>query len=256
MAYDITLDLKQRILHAARGDTRRLGLLLNNLLTEFRRNGVNAARLAESNEVLANRMRRAVVSAYKANVIRRRGHVESYRVGGRGRRFAGGKLLAALESPSMARSSATQIRFIDARLLDRAARQWRRLNFGASPNIGRTTQAISRPAIPPLRFGQGRSFGSLRLAGGPRRGFRVPELPATRGYFLPNGEFHVGKPKKGTKVQTYIKDGRRSTVGIGARRFLDQGMVAFARNFRPVYEEHFQSAARKAIANTKGKAGR
>jgi len=227
----VAIDLKERIERATRqGLQKGIGKTLENLAEQFRHTVRDAGRLQEVNTALAIHMRRGVIDAYTRNVLAVRS-APVYRVGEN--RFSGGALLEALSAPSMVEASPRGISFIDDELLDSQARHWYRLNFGALP----ASESIVAPK-PIVRFGRGRAIRLTHLsAQQPSGPFRVPELPATRGHFKGDGSFYPFYNPGGVRVS-----GEFSKRGIGARRFLDEGLVAFAREFRPVYEAFFRES--------------
>lgn len=189
---------------------------------------------ARMNQSLAEQMRASVLVAYQNNVLAH--SIGPYRQG-QGRYSEA--LLEALKSPTMATGTATGIGFIDEELLDATAKHWKRLNFGAGPAEGSLSRPRSR-----IQFGSNQGF-TLGLFDQPRPNFNVPELPARRGYFLSNGQFHIGRPRSGSVVAV---SGRPSKHGIAAKRFLDAGLVTLAQRFAPLYKEHFQDASRLAAS--------
>lgn len=191
------------------------------------------------NQELAVGMREAVVEAYNTNVIGKRA---SPRYTGNTHRYGGGALGRALGSVTMAVGDAEGIKFINTALLDSSAAQWARLNFGAEPNIGNTVGASS-PRTGRIRFGGGEGK-SIRLIEGPGAPFNVPE--SGKGFFNNKNQLIMGKTSaKGDEVQWV--HAKPSLKGIGARRFLDAGLVSLGDNFGKAWKQFFVDAKREAV---------
>lgn len=240
----VSYNLRRRVKKAATGDLSRVGLLLRSLANEYKSRVRDKSALQITNAGIATLMREAVTTAYDSNVLAVRS-APSYRSGD-GNRYSGGALGTALASPTMAVGDADGISFIDTKLLHTSARHYWRLNFGAAPGDGRNAQPQPRAQV---RFGSGRSLGSLRLDGRPSASFMVPEGGRQAGFFTKTGEFHIKRPPADDIAQI-IRPPRQSK-GIGARRFLDAGVVALATGFRPAYEAHFDKAEQQAVVNFK-----
>lgn len=124
---------------------------------------------------------RATYAKYTKRPTGRQGSKNNYRASapGQWKRYSGGKLAAALRSPEMYLASTTGIAYINVRHLDKAARQWKRLNFGAGPAGAKG----KRPQAKPITV-LGQNAGSLSLA-------RIPVRP---GFMLPAGWWMAGDP--------------------------------------------------------------
>lgn len=245
----IQIQLREWFTEATQREMQLAGKTFVSIVESYRDLAKNRSTLADLNEQIAARMRKAVVDAYLTNVAA--GAVPSYR---KDDRYADGKLLTALQSDTMAIGTADGIEFIDDDLLDASARQWKRLQYGAGGNPGGLPQRTYR-----VRFGKNQGF-SIGLDGAVRRGFTIPSGGRhgggrrLKGYFNDLGQFYMknpdgGKwPKEGIQVIT-----QRPTRGIGARRFLDAGLQALQDNFNAVYKKHFEDAARQAKRRRKRK---
>lgn len=224
---------------------RELGLAGQNLqriVQEYANSATSSGALKAINQGLAEGMQQAAVAAYRENVLQEQA-APSYRAGDPDR-FAGGKLLQALEAPINAVGSPRGIGFINTGYLDQVARQWSRLNFGASPGTGFTGTA--RPAVVArVRFGSNQGF-SLTLGGGLGTGFSVPQKGA--GYFNSAGQLFRGFPNRADAGEVTRVRSRRSANGIAPRRYLDQGLVFLAENFGPAYLDHFSAALTQAVS--------
>lgn len=133
---------------------------------------VNAKQgMAQYNARLAEEARQAILQAYDASGI---GGGKPYRqneTSPKLKRYAGGAMRRALQSPGFYSTSASEIRLIDRSTLDRGAKQWYRLNFGAAPAGGRRA-----PAVGSMSFFGRASTARLSLEDyGPSKPFRVPQ---------------------------------------------------------------------------------
>lgn len=173
--------------------------------------------------------------------------------GAKYRRYAGGRLRAALADSAFWQATEDGLLFINVELLNRRARQWARLNFGAGER-GKG----SRPSV-------GVYLGAMQIAAlgleeGPRPAYRMPT-----GYFTDNSGVPVAGRTPGAAFFLY-KNGpyRRGTVGGGVsyqnsegkverlpliqarmvgfegRQFLDAGVSRIAREIGPGYQELYR----------------
>lgn len=138
-------------------------------------------------------------------------------------RDAGGRLENALSSGEFFRGTYDGIGFANRTMLDRQARQWHRLNFGALPDAG----ARSRPA---QITWQGLVVGAIGLPTAPSRPFLMP-----RGFWTEGGAF-----RPTGRVPMY------RTRGIRAWNFLDAGTRALGREIGPAYETLYGDWVRSA----------
>lgn len=232
------LDLAEKFANSTLHELQLAGKHFERILESYTDLVTNGSKLKAVNQHLADGMREAALEAYKQNVLQER-VAPSYRENDPDR-FAGGKLLRALADPSMATGTAYGIGFINTALLDRAAAQWYRLNFGAAPGQGFSGVTHSPPAAR-IRFGSNQGI-SLALTGGMGSGFRVP-----RGTFF-QGAFFLGRRGGAGSDVRRVKSQQAS--GIKPRRFLDQGLVSLAENFGPAYKNHFQDSVREAVSRS------
>ena len=241
----VTARLMRGLAESTARTLRLAGRNLQNIVELLKDEATNPAEIGRINQVIADSMIAATVTAYEANVVGVRS-APSYRSEDR---FAG-KLLEALKSPSMAVGTAEGIAFIDVALLDATARHWARLNFGAGPAVGRVG-TFAKPYAR-LRFGSNQGV-TLKLTNPPRPNFSVPQ----RGYghFNGSGQFFLGNPKGGVGRDKgfIVTSGKPSKTGIAGRHFLDYGLVALAQNFKPAYITHFQDAAIAAGGSERNK---
>lgn len=223
------------------------------------------------NQRIAKAMIQGVVEGYNATVNRGGLKPEPYRRrdSGKDRRYSG-KLLAAIKDPNFAQGTENGIQFINVAELDVTALHWKRLNFGAGPNQG--YEGVKYPAPKGrIRFGSGQGFNIPGVSGEPRPNFNVPQRGY--GYFNNEGQFYPLRKKTGYGIVGYIDKkgkhhpGRSPTTGqfqkirgirriksepskhgIGARHFLDHGLVALGKEFGPQYKRYFEESAKKAAS--------
>lgn len=238
--------------------------------------GVRTSRrtFLNAHQVAATKARAAMLARYDATDE----HTKPYRTNpaaARMRRFAGGRLRAALESPGMFAVSYDSIGIGDVSLLNEAAPQWARLNFGAG-GAGEESYSVG-PAQG--TFAQGFNAGSSRLTSGPgpRPEFEIPE-----GFWFSGNRFYpysaaiAAAARSGQDPEhaliafasataigargIYLHyshktqrtearfQRRRITRGIRARRFIDAGIVelfgALGQEYQRITEHWFVEAER------------
>lgn len=176
----------------------------------------------------------ATVAAYMA--ARSRGRMSgAYRLS---QRDAGGRLEQAILEPDFIRATYDGIGFANTDVLDRMARQWHRLNFGAGAAAG--------PA--PGRFQV--HWGSAVIAA-----FGYTDTPSAPFTLPPGAWFEPGtgrRQKFGASRNGWFFPGKGrgpiGTKGIRAWQFLDAGLAFIAESIGPAYEglyrEWFESAKR------------
>lgn len=170
--------------------------------------------------------------------------VGSYR---QGDRYSGGALVRALSNPAMFQASATGLAFINRELLDKEARHWARLNFGAGAG-GRESDLT-----PPGRFpvtGLGMMMG---LDPDPRPAFKLPPgFWLGSGRRVPSSDDRVGQDafylRSGSAAlsQSLGKSDRQTfTRGIAANNFLDAPIESIASQIKPGLDKLWESARAK-----------
>lgn len=184
--------------------------------------------------------------------------------GSKYRRYAGGRLRAALASSAFWSADADGFDFINVGLLNDRAAQWARVNFGAGPEGG--------GSLPPRSVRLGAMvIASLGLEEDARPSFRMPT-----GYFTDSSGQPVstrtagaaffpamtGPLRRGTEGggRTY-KDGegnvqripmvRARMVGVRGRGFLDAGVTAIANDLGPGYQELYRKLFAQAETNVR-----
>lgn len=188
----------------------------------------------------------AILTAYRGRS--RRNPSESYRQNAPGvwKRDSGGAMERALASPEFFKATGTRLSFIDTAVMDRGARQWYRLNFGAGPAGSATPRANAFP----MQI-LGREAGSLGLGGlGPSGAYAMPAgfwSPSGSGsQFTPIGYF---KQSGGAKSASHKFMKGRMSLGFPGYGFLDAGIAVLAESLGAGYsklaDEWFQEAVAK-----------
>jgi hypothetical protein len=141
-------------------------------------------------------------------------------------RYSGGKLQRALGSPEMMLATWEGVSFINQAHLDRTAKQWYRLNFGAGEKGRNESLPHKRWNI--KFYGEAISAISLKEFG-PSADFEIPDgfsigsgisrefVPQSLGSVIPEG---VNR----TRVKKQV------TAGIQGQAFLDAGVRTLAKN--------------------------
>jgi hypothetical protein len=197
-------------------------------------------KLEAANTELARGAQEATIAAYQAARDAGR-HSPAYRTSARdprNTRYAGGLLLGALASGGFATATDKGILFGNVPLLDGAARQWARLNFGAGAAAGAGSP----------RFNVHWSnlvVASMGLEEAARPPFRIPRgFWINREEFYPLGELPSGFSRGGGVVENQEP---RMTRGIRAEHWLDAGVGYIAENlgetYRNVYKQIYREAA-------------
>lgn len=181
----------------------------------------------QANQALANSMHTAVLHSYDQTVTARK-EFSSYRGSDPHWPRLVGTLRRALESGELIVATPQGIAFINEDVLNAEAIHWQRLQFGAGDRAG-------RPVVPVTIEFQGEPIGFLELTQAPRPAFFMPT-----GFWNDSG-FYPGR------------SGRKRTEpsGIGARRFLDAGLVAFQRDFPIVYGDLMVQIQLKTLNSVK-----
>lgn len=215
---------------------------------------VSPGRRTDANYDLAEGARDAVVLNFDSRPNNRR--TPAYRTSARRAnnvRLAGGILKAALASDAMIEAGPDGFSFINENHLDRAARHWRRINFGAGAAAGQA------PAVYQVR-GSNLTAAALGLEPNPSPSFLIP-----RGYWVGGGsgrggralkgagergsEFYpVGEAPKGVRGRP---NNARVTRGIAASNFLDPGIRYVAQQMIPTYTRLVEGHLNRAFRGRK-----
>jgi hypothetical protein len=151
-------------------------------------------------------------------------------------RYAGGRLEAALSASGFAVATGEGIMFGDVDLLDAAARQWARLNYGAGgdadgggsrqfrvglSNLETAAMGIDRPVRPP---------------------FMMPE-----GFWRTSNQSSEAKASGGDEFYpTGITADFTATKGIRAEHWMDAGVKVIAAEVGPAYLNVYKQCWREA----------
>lgn len=205
-------------------------------------------------ERIGRKARDVTVARYKQTLGN---SLPGYRSGGnvKWRRYSGGRMLRALQSPRMYEATPDGLSFINVDHLSRAAAQWARLNFGAG---SRGTGSLPRTTV---RIGN-LIVASLGLDEPARPAFTIP-----RGYWLDASgqlvrggdagvQFHLPGtgPREFRGKQYRNAEGKRVPIpfirrqvtrGFPGRNFLDAGVRTIALEMGPAYQELFRELAER-----------
>lgn len=206
--------------------------------------GIPAADRARLHQQLGEAGQDSVLRSYRATKGRSRPGYRASR-DTKWRRYAGGRLEAALKDPSFFKADSTGLEFINVGMLDQRAAQWARLNFGAGAE-GRGSRSAQ-----PVRIGT-LVVATLGLESTARPAFMMPA-----GYFVgadgapvspsegrvPGAAFYPYRtgPYRGRSYETSggtqqrLPIISRRLVGFEGRQFLDAGIDRIAREMGPAY---------------------
>lgn len=205
--------------------------------------GIPAADRARLHEQLGEAGQDAVLASYRGTKGRSRPGYRASR-DTKWRRYAGGRLEAALKDPAFYKADATGLEFINIGMLDQRAAQWARLNFGAGPE-GRGSRSPQ-----PVRIGT-LVVATLGLESTARPAFMMPagyfvgpegspispgegKVPGAAFYPYRTGPFRGRFHGDGSDRQRLPIISRR-LVGFEGRQFLDAGIDRIAREMGPAY---------------------
>lgn len=200
---------------------------------------------------------------------------------GKLKRDADGAMIKALNQPGVFSATDKGIFFMDKSLMDKKARQWYRLNFGAYPasTPPRTIRAmkwkgrsVARPDFlkkykPSEKFYMPKGVFSQSF-GPSTRGIKSFKASAERGYdafyVIRKGftavhqktfkDIETGKTMKykPTIIRPISNRGERlPTKGIRGERFIEEGMAAFNDAYPKKIEELFKRWAEETTRKTK-----
>jgi hypothetical protein len=187
-----------------------------------------------------------------------------------------GKLLAVLSKPGVvAIGDQDGVKFMNQEALDAAAKNWKRLQYGAAPGGGSgltpKSKGVGAALQVQVRFAD-RVIRTISANAAPRGGFSLPHgswvgvngkavtggqpaqfYPRSRAIHGAGRVFHIDIRRQ------KLAGGFSPTKGIAARRFFDFGLVGLAtalnRGYTELYNEAFsnaKTALEKAIASQAG----
>lgn len=199
----------------------------------FEKPRLDGPRRKRLHDDIGRRAQQAVLNAYAQTVTARK-RTPSYRLGDR---YAGGRLRAAIASSSFYEATPRGLTFINRDVLDREAKHWHRLNFGAGARGGGGRRLYE------IRWG-GLVAATIGFDDGPSKAFGLPE-----GFFLgPEGRPVPwgSAPRSSQPFVALRKPQRFPTSGIAARRFLDTGVATIARMLPRAYQDYYREIAAHA----------
>lgn len=246
-----------------------LGRRLKAYARSMQRSARTVSSIEAINRDVAKGAQRAVIEAYGASGIGRR---KPYRQNdiGKLRRYSGGAMERALSDPQFAITRGRTIYFGNVSMLDRKAKQWYRLNFGALPRGskdpdvgkmkfprsmgGRTSRRSAslngfkpspRFSVPNSGIGiwsstflAGSQFGEIKAVANGTRGKGALYLGGVRVKGSANGRapFFKAKPSMGIEGKRFID--------AGARYINEQYPRRLSREFRKWNASAIRSVAR------------
>lgn len=250
----------------------QLSTRLQSYARSMQRSVKTAAGVEQINREMAKAAQQAVITAYGESGIGKRPSYRSRDIG-KLRRYSDGAMNRALADPSFATVKGRIIYFGNIPMMDRKAKQWYRLNFGALP-IGSKDPDVGKMKFPKSLGGR-TSRKSANLNGfkaSPR--FKVPMsgigvwsnnfiegtaygsvTPVARGS-RGQGALYVGR----VKIKRRANDSGRSPFfkssvsarGIQGKRFIDAGARYFNENYPKALAKNFREWNRRAIKSASG----
>lgn len=201
------------------------------------REGLAPEKFARVHSDVAHEAAAAVHRSYGQSV-HRHGGLSGYRSGsGYGARYSGGVLREALHNPGLVTSDANGVYFVNTGPLNRAAKQWARLNFGAGGIAG------PRPAKFDIQFGS-LVVGALGIEGEARPAFFLP-----KGVWTERGAFYPSSMTPPEGEGSFPQRTRVLTKGIRSRNFFDAGVRVMAdqtlEGYQNVLKELFDEGVSK-----------
>lgn len=207
---------------------------LRKLEREIRKEGLSSDVRLRIHQQQARNAQRTILGSYDSSLGKNRTSPVGYRADDTGinKRYSGGALRRALADPAFVGATADSVLIANTSLLNRRAKQWRRLNFGAGGVGGGSAPPTQIKARGP--DGRPVVLGSIGLNEGPSPGFRIPPGVWMEGAFYPYGSmvrpsrFETDsegnlRRKPGFRVQT-----ARQTRGVKNRNFIDAGLRTVA----------------------------
>lgn len=242
----LTIRMGEVLAQASESITGQVGKQVSVFAAAFQ----SSARRSRGNRIqaihtmAAREAQSAILTAYTSR--NRRNPAQPYRdtAPGKWKRDSNGAMNRALNSPEFFKATGTQLAFVNKNVMDRSARQWYRLNFGAGP----AAAATPRPGAFPMQI-LGRKTGlSLNLAGnGPSGAYSMPA-----GFFNNGGQFTpLGYVREAgltvtnrTAKRSFTK--KRMSIGFPGYMFLDAGVrvlsASLGRGYTNLSNEWFNEA--------------
>lgn len=201
----------------------------------------------------AIRAQSAIHSAYVNRNVRNPSSSYRENAPGKWKRDSNGAMERGLKSPEFFRATGTQLEFINKNAMDRAARQWYRLNFGAGPAGAATPQ----PGAFPMRI-LGRDSGILLSLRGnaPSKGFMIPAgiwlQNAGGSEFVPYGYMREVGRTVGARGKRRTASKKRMSIGFPGYNYLDAGIDDLAIGLGAGYTQLAAEWFREATAKNTG----
>ena len=231
-----------------------IGSKLNDKLSIFNKFGDKKAFL-KLNEEMAKGARNAVIQSYEQSTI---GDGPSYRWNDTGvnKRYSKGAMERAFKDPGFITYDSQYIQFGVRAVLDRHAKQWYRLNFGASP-----------ATTPKSRFKV--NFGDLDTSGldlssfGPSRPFKIPQrgrgiwaskaFASTLGQSLPSAGRAEGVAFYPLLIDSQKDSGQKISIGPKAAESLKNRKITSGSRtgISSIRKPFVSSAPTKGIKGTR-----
>jgi hypothetical protein len=216
---------------------------------QFSRNAGKRSELIALHQRVGDLAQQAVLESYKDLITGREGPASqsNYRsdAGGNMRRYAAGVLGEALADPQFFAADYNGIRFANTNLLNQAAKQWRRLAFGAAPagEGARSTFAVSFGGLTAGAIGlDEKASGPVILPAGSfldQNGDAVAFSESRRGLDVFEPAAFIG-----ADVQRFSAGGigtRKLTAGIHGRDFFSAGLAVIAVELPKGYGDYGRS---------------
>jgi hypothetical protein len=210
-------------------------------------------KIANIHRNAAVRAQSAILTAYRGR--NRRNPAQPYRQNapGKWKRDSNGAMERGLNSTDFFKATGAGLQFINMDSMDRAARQWYRLNFGAGP----AAAATPVPGAFPLQI-LGQDTGlRLSLQGfGASDPFMMPAgvwKPSGGGSeFVPIGYLREVGTHAGARNAARTASKKRMSLGFPGYNFLDAGMDDLAAGLSQGYTLLAQSWFKEAATTNKG----
>lgn len=211
------LFVRSTVLEAAAKSEEATAQLVNEYAKKMLKSPKKQAQLKKMHEKLAKEAQEKIKYHYKTN---KKGN-RSYRQNDKGvyKRYSGGVLWRALSDPKLFVTTPGQIGGINVRVLDAAAPQWYRLNFGALPR--RSTGPAGQGSL--KLFGQSSQTSLSLRKYGPSKPFFTPNSPRTMGK-------SSGIPLSKTPPLGFGRGGGGTSsagTGIAGRAMMPRGQAKF-----------------------------
>lgn len=212
-----------------------------------------ATKIAGIHRRAAQQGQAAILAAYRGR--NRRNPAQPYRAGAPGiwRRDSNGAMERALTSTDFFKATGTSLAFINMDAMDRAARQWYRLNFGAGP-LGAATPQPGAFRLDIL--GQDTGVALTLRGNGPSAAYQIPAgfwTPSGSGEeFVPYGYLKAAGRSRGALNSKRQGTKKRMSLGFPGYNFLDAGMGIIATSLSRDYTLLAQSWFEEAAATNKG----